>query len=199
MKVSEAISIATAVPVGFPPVQRDHRVIVDAAVSTASPVWFASEQADDCPILVLKPQSFEDFSFMRDIGTYLGELFRASSESRDWYMFQSDPRVRVVEINYDNIRVEQFDLSPLQVEQLIYNGVAAMNNLLPCLWTKPERMLPISTFSADDAGEQRAADLIGKYRAVLANPRNQIFISYIQKDKSWLDRMLIIMEPFTMR
>lgn len=199
MKVSEAISIATAVPVGFPPVRRDHRVIVDAAVSTASPVWLASEQADDCPILVLKPQSFEDFGFMRDIGAYLGELFRASSESRDWYMFQADPRVRVAEINYDDIRVDQFDLTPLQVKRLIYNGATAMNNLLPYLWSKPEKMLPITAFSADDAGEQRAADLISKYRAVLSQPRNQIFISYHKADRKWLDRMLLIMEPFKMR
>lgn len=199
MRVSEAVGIATAVPGMFAPVRRKSRVLVDAAVTTASPVWMVPAHGDDSPIVVLKPQSYEDFGYQRSIGAYLLEMFRASTESRDWYTFQSDPRVRVIEINYDNIAIDQFDLTAFQVERLIHNGSTAMENLLPFLWSEREVFTTTPALSEDDAGAQMASDLIGKYRALLGSKRNQIFISYSQQDREWLDRMLVILEPFRLR
>jgi predicted acylesterase/phospholipase RssA len=58
MAVVEAVQIATAIPLAFPPHQVGDRLIVDAAIATQSPIWLtaAIERCFDerLPIVVLR-------------------------------------------------------------------------------------------------------------------------------------------------
>ncbi|MCE7926689.1 MAG: TIR domain-containing protein [Haliscomenobacteraceae bacterium CHB4] len=199
MFVSEAISIGAAVPGMYPPHERDQRIIVDAAVSTFSPVWLAARHADDCPIVVLKPLAHEDFRFTRNVLGFIGELFHAGAAARDWYNMQSDPRVRVVEMNFDNVRVDDFALSTAQLNRLFFNGEHAIQNALPYLWQQPDRTAApadAKTLSGDDLGEYQATAMIQRYRALLGKKRNRIFIGYSDEDENWLDRLIVMLKPF---
>ncbi len=200
MMASEAISIGTAVPGMYPPHERDQRIIVDAGVSTLSPVWLAARYTDDCPIVVLKPMSYEDFRFTRHVLGFINELFFTAATARDWYSMQADPRVRVVEINFDNVNVDDFDLSTEQLNRLFFNGEQAIQNLLPFLWQKPDRSALKSSGSqmlrGDDLGERQAVEMIQRYRSLLGKKRNQIFIGYTDEDEVWLDRLMLMLKPF---
>jgi hypothetical protein len=199
MYISEAVSIATAVPCLFPPHERDQRIIVDAAVSTVSPVWLAANYKDDLPIVVLKPLSYEDFKFRKNLIGYVGELFHASASARDWYSIQADPRVRVVEINFDNIQTEDFNLNTAQLNRMFFNGEQAIQNLLPVLWQKQVRQAPTAipkSLTGDDLGERQATNMIRQYRSLLGKKRNQIFIGYSDADEAWLDKLMVMMKPF---
>lgn len=198
MMLSEAISIGTAVPGMYPPHERDQRTIVDAAVSTLSPVWLAANNRDDCPIVVLKPVAQEEFRFTRNVLGFITELFYAAASARDWYTMQADPRVRVVDINYDNVRIDDFSLSTAQLNRLFFNGEHAMQSMLPYLWLQPERVVQAAAphLSGDDLGERQATRMIQRYRALLGQKRSQIFIGFSHEDDDWVKRLEVMLEPF---
>ena len=58
MRVAEAVEIATAIPLAYPPHQVGDRLIVDAAIATQSPVWLTAAVEplfeERLPIVVLR-------------------------------------------------------------------------------------------------------------------------------------------------
>lgn len=198
MKVSEVITIATAVSGVFPPVERENRIFVDAAVSMVSPVWLAYREIDDAPIVVLKPMPMNNRDFMNSLPKFIMKLFSSSAESLDWDMFQANPRVKVLEINHENIPAHHYGIKPWQVETLIQNGAEEMIKWLPFLWSKQTTLPKAKNHSEDDTGAALVEELLKKRfgEAAISGQRNQIFISYHDNDEFWLNQMIIMMTPF---
>jgi len=54
MRVTELLGIATAIPIVYPPHERRGRQLLDASVASYAPIWLASGQDEDLPIVVLR-------------------------------------------------------------------------------------------------------------------------------------------------
>jgi NTE family protein len=126
MRVSEAISIATAIPFMFPPYQKGGRIVVDAAVATQCPIWLSSLQKSTSPILALTCLSERSVETPRNFGDYLGRIISAGAASGDEAMLSIMPRLHRIEIACPKVEVTDFAISNETKRALLDAGKKAI-------------------------------------------------------------------------
>jgi predicted acylesterase/phospholipase RssA len=214
MKVSEALRISTAVPFMFPLQRENENLMLDGAVVSKSPVWLATMHGDELPIVVLRPKKQVALPPPRSAVEYLTSLIDLGGGSRDDYLIQQMPRVRLIEIDTVDVTFDQFDLSSDMRDSLIRSGRAAAEASLPDLWddlqrgpyqprraTTPSQPAPSSLdpapgTSVDTAAESGADRAMNSLASSLSVRRDQVFISYSHRNKDWLHRFQDALKPF---
>src|SRR6266511_2699625 len=116
MRVTELLGIATAIPIVYPPHERRGRQLLDASVASYAPIWLASGQAEDLPIMVLRThRRKEKQGPTRAPGTkglpgWINEIMSGAIASRDSFLRARMPKVNVFYIPGD-VSALAFDLS----------------------------------------------------------------------------------------
>ena len=124
MRVAEVISIATAVPIYYPPHLRQGREILDASLASQAPIWLATGQSEDLPIVVLR--TLEKSRPVRgSFPKWANQVLTGSVASRDTFLLERLPRVSVCDID-SQVSALDFSISRAQVEELIESGRRAI-------------------------------------------------------------------------
>ncbi len=203
MLVSEAIRIAVALPLMYPPHEKKGRVVVDAAIASQSPVWLATAHHDESPILILRPARSSDVYDPKNVFGYLMDVFISSIGSRDDYVIKQIPRVRVIEIDCGRIPENQFNLSKREKEFLIAQGRTGTEDVLSRLGNDLSNISLVPEVSPvgdaeDDVAERYGEDLMNRFHKRLSNlVRECVFISYSHKDREWLEKFQMHLKPYT--
>ncbi|MET0650183.1 MAG: patatin-like phospholipase family protein [Pyrinomonadaceae bacterium] len=202
MKVSEALKIATAVPIVFPPHKDGDQLLLDGALVSQSPVWLATVYGDDLPILVLRPDKSSDSPYPRSLGEYLSGLIDLGGGSRDYYLINQIPRARLIEVDPGPVRFDQFDLPSDMKDMLIANGRAAVEtnwNNIEALLRGAHPARPSAGAkgrggkdASEKGGDRAMESLIGE----IPVRRDQVFISYSHEDREWLHRFQDTLAPY---
>ncbi len=126
MLVTDALRIATAVPSMYEPYAPPGAGIevVDAAITSYTPVWLATGLGDDLPIVVLRvppreqpPPRKRFFGFV----PWIGEVLQSGVASQDAHALERSARVTVHDIRTD-LDAFAFDLDRAGKEALIAKG-----------------------------------------------------------------------------
>ena len=147
MKVSDALRISTSVPVWYPPVQYEDKILVDVAVATRNPVWLTAELGDQLPILILDPGGSKP-GRPDKLPDFLGALFGASMDSHDDYILSQIisrvPRIHTIGIECGDTDWHDFDMPRSDKEFLLEQGRIAMQQKMRELDGDLSRVDPIS-------------------------------------------------------
>jgi NTE family protein len=124
MAVSEALKIAVSFPFAYKAETFEGRILVDAGLASECPVWLAADRPFDHGIVALRPlkKSLLDHPQTLTVGQYYAETIGSVVRGLDDYIISKMPRVRLIEIDCEDLRADQFDLSKNQMEQLIECG-----------------------------------------------------------------------------
>lgn len=131
MPVSKAVSIAMAIPFGYPPFQEDGRIVVDAAVATSCPVWLTALHDERLPVLALtctrdhtadRPKSFFDYAL---------RVLEAGVVSGDEYLMAALPNVQHVEVHCPKVDALDFKVSIETKRGLLDAGNRAIKKFRP--------------------------------------------------------------------
>jgi len=203
MLVSEAIKIAVALPLMYPPHEKSGRLVVDAAVVSRSPVWLATDNRDEFPILVLKPASLSNLYDPKNVVEYLSDVFLTARNSRDDYIIKQIPRVREITIDCGRITEQQFKLSRKEKEFLLKQGRNAAEDVLSRLGddlgnVQIDREIRRTGSEADDFAERHGEDLMNSFHKQISGLVGaHAFVSYSHEDKMWLEKLQVHLKPYT--
>ena len=196
--VAEALRISTAAPFLFPMQEEGENLLLDGALVSQSPVWLATAYNDELPIVVLRPQKNVAKPAPSNVKEYLGSIIDLGGGSRDYYLIQQMPRVRLIEIDCGDIKFDQFDLSPEERKSLVRSGRAAVESeLKDLLLTVPLSLPPVETSVSQTSPEDAGTEAIQSLINALPAKRDQVFISYSRKDSEWLHKLQDALQPFT--
>ena len=213
MLASDAVRIAMALPLLFPPHQSERRLVVDASIASNSPVWLAVESGDTLPIVVLKPSPQRSLEPPASLDAYIARIMESGVMSRDHYILSQVPRVHVVEIETGELRFDQFDITREQRQALISRGEDAAAEAVSTLAEATQAVSPSReptppsrrpVHDAEPAGESsdQRAERYGtqKMRAFVGtlsmNVRHRVFLSYSKEDLDWLDLLRTRLYPY---
>lgn len=126
MRVSEVISISTAAPFMFPPALDEGRIVVDAAVATACPVWLAEIHGNSHPIVALTCSGDRSADRPGGVGAYLERIIEASVVSGDEMILAMLPRVTRIAIDCHGVRSVDFKVSKESRRKLYESGREAV-------------------------------------------------------------------------
>lgn len=196
MKVSKALAIAVSIPYAYPPYVQDGRIVLDAGVASECPVWMAADQDPGLPIVALRPRRRPAAkAHLNKIETFTSETLGSIPRGIDDYIISQMSRVKLLEIDCEDIPSSRFDLSDGERRFLIDAG-------------RREAEGALQRFGQDFSIEHKTetAPLIGDPDDVMAFDKgdflmtrfhqdlskevtNRVFISYSHKDKKWLERI----------
>jgi hypothetical protein len=157
MRVSEAVSIATAIPLVCPPYQKDGRIVVDAAVATQCPIWLSALQDTKSQIFALTCRSERNVETPKNFGEYLGRVISAAAESGDEAMFSIMPRLRRIEISCPHFDSTGFPASNEIKRALLDAGEKAIRT------ANLEQAIAVSSVQERNGDENLAKSIINNY------------------------------------
>ena len=206
MKVSEAVSIATAVPFLYPPHTTPERVVVDGALASQCPVWLAMQHADELPIISVIPRRSLRHPRNQGLGEFISSLVGLGGSSRDLYLLQQMRRAVLIEVDAADVSYDAFDMPTETRGMLIAAGRQAAERSLAALTLAAEASsaeassapAPPSlhtTADHDAMAESGAAHAMARANSLLSREvRDQIFISYAREDRDWVDRFQLVLK-----
>jgi predicted acylesterase/phospholipase RssA len=204
MPVSEAVQIATAVPLMYAPYQPAGQIVVDGAFASASPVWLVPGQADDHPIIVLRIGEETTLDRPRNFAEFLGIVVQSGVHSRDRIAIDQMPRVRCAEVKCGGVKFDDFGLSRERREYLVRAGRKAIaellerygHDLMDTVIRAPPPEPRAEKPDRDQIARQRGYELMTAYNRTLSTlVRNKVFISYSHKDDVWLEQVVKQLKP----
>ena len=201
MRVAEALGIATSVPFYHPPYEAGGRIVVDAALASQCPVWLAAEYDEELPIVALQPEKQPLDEHPKWPPHYLAQLMDAAIASRDFYLQEQLPRVRMVRIDCGKIRSTQTRLSRKQKERLVAAGRDAAADALRLFGDDLSNPGGSVARSAGEGRDARAEDAAGRRwrkfnRSLQKMMRDRVFISYSRDDEVWFERFRTHLGPY---
>ena len=205
MRVSEAVKIATSMPVVARPYRKGKRVVVDAAISTRSPVWLtaAVENAETrhLPIVVLRAAPRVAVKEPARIDLFAQRLMDATAVGRDLLFLRGNPRVHVVDLPTTAVSPYAFDLDAAARTRLVDIGhrkmaeeIDKVNGDFAAL--QPHKSaavvhLPAKDAEAQDPSDEETAAWAGAHYAQRFEAGGpEVFISYAREDSVWLTALL---------
>lgn len=174
-------------------------MLLDGALVSQSPVWLATAYKDELPIVVLRPKKDVARPDPATAIEYLTSIIDVGGGSRDFYLIDQMPRVRLIEIDCNEIEFYQFDLSQEMKKSLVRSGRAAVEaDLKDLLHSVPLSDTTLGAAATEDKSEQIAAKAaLGSLINALPAKRDQVFISYSRKDSDWLYKLQDALQPYT--
>jgi len=206
MPVSEAVRIAAAVPFMYEPYQPAGRIVIDAVVASASPVWLAPAADDDYPIVLLAPARRVDLGRPKGVIRFLSQSIEAGIRARDRIMIEQMPRVTSIEIDCGSIEYDDFGLDRAERSFLVTAGTDAVNQALrtggsdlmmaKVTRSRPAPMLDAADSDRDTVAQQRGEQLLTAFtRTFSTSVRDKVFVSYSHKDGTMLDLFVTHLKP----
>jgi predicted acylesterase/phospholipase RssA len=187
MRASELLRIAIAIPLMYPPHRREGKEVMDAALASHTPIWLATGQREDLPIVVLRAPAPDTPTPRYGVMTWVNEVLYSGVASRDTFLLERLPRISVYDID-TGVSGFDFSLSRAQVEDLIETGRTAVADSEE---RRAEQSMPPSrTENDDDRAEQKAVGLYERHLDRLASGRTPtVFLSYAREDRRWVSRL----------
>lgn len=211
MRVADAVGIATAVPLAYPPHQVGDRLIVDAAIATQSPVWLTAAIEpffeERLPIVVLRTAPTAPVQTPRSLPQFVNSLVAASIAGGDDLLIRGNPRVHIINLPVGSVRAFQFDLDPQERARLIRIGrfttqdaidrvdgdfAAAQLQVRSAAVHLPGGQHMTSARVNDEVAAWAGAHYAQQYLTV---PARDLFISYAHEDEQWLRRIMQHLQP----
>lgn len=198
MAVADALRISTAAPFLFPAQEVEENILLDGAVVSQSPVWLATAYDDELPIVVLRPKKEVARPIPKGPFEYLTNIIDLGGGSRDFYLMDQMPRVRLIEIDCNAIPYDQFDLSSETRKSLVRSGRAAVDShLKDLLRSTPAQPAPQDAPADQGKPERAAKAALNSLINALPAKRDQVFISYSREDSEWLHKLQDALQPYT--
>ena len=130
MQISDGLRIATALPGLLPAVEDDGRLLVDAAIATACPLWLASLFPDQsAPIVAITLEGSTEVVRPRGFPEFLTRVITGGVMSTDEIQFQLSTRTVRVRIR-TSIAEAKYGLDQLERTHLKDAGEQAMRDAL---------------------------------------------------------------------
>ena len=195
MPVSEAIRIATSIPMAYPPYEfSPGNIVVDAVFVTQAPVWIPLSYKDNLPVVVIQAGTPARRTRHGNILAILMDCFTSGVISRDYYT-QQLPRVRTIAIDTGNVRFNNFKINAQARNKLIEAGREKARELLnqwgDDLWSieTPPLILDRERTTYSTAVDNAAEVITGYQRKLPKLARERVFISYAHEDVEWMKRL----------
>jgi predicted acylesterase/phospholipase RssA len=199
MRVADALRISTAAPFMFPPQPEGENLLLDGALVSQSPVWLASAHDDGLPVIVLRPGKDVDDPSRRGFAEYVTGLIDLGGGSRDSLIIDEMPSARLVEIDCDTVRYDQFDLTQEERGDLVRSGRKAVESrgkdIDALLSGVPQLPRPRPAAGGEQKTVSVGEEAIRKMFTGLPPKRDQIFISYSHDDEEWLHKLQTALTP----
>jgi predicted acylesterase/phospholipase RssA len=194
MRVAELLRIATAIPLMYAPHESDGREVLDAALSSHTPIWLATGQLEELPIVALRVPPTRA-SGQRQLAGWLREVLASGIASRDTFELERIPEVTVIDIP-SRFSGVNFALSDPEKTELIDSGRVAVAGYLERLAERAFAPPPQPPSSDDDRAEREATRLFQRHLDRLARKRTPVvFISYAREDRDWVERLRVKLAP----
>ena len=187
MLVSEVLQIATAIPLMYPPHGLHHgSEIVDASLTSYTPLWLATGLGDERRVLVLRVP-LQDGPPPRDrFDKWIAGIVGAGVASQDAYVLERSRRVTVYDIP-TTFSAHAFDLGRGEREDLIQAG---WNAVAEAEEVQDEQALAARRRPRGDRDGQALLDGVWRQRAhVSAGSPPVAFISYAREDRPYVERL----------
>ncbi len=97
MRVAELLRIATAIPLMYAPHESEGREVLDAALASYMPIWLATGQREELPIVALRVPPARAAG-RRQLGGWLRGVLASGIASRDTFELERIPEVTVIDI-----------------------------------------------------------------------------------------------------
>jgi NTE family protein len=168
MPLSEAVSIATAVPFIYAPYQKGGRIIVDAAVATQCPIWLTALQEKMAPIIALTCSSERSVKRPSTFGQYLGRIVAAGAEASDQAILAVMPQLHRIVIRCPEVRSQDFGLSDEVKRGLMDAGEQAIKEA----FDHPSALVPVASEPDAKKAQETAQTVINNFfqKEVHMNP-----------------------------
>ena len=183
MRVRELLRIAVSIPLLYPPHTRQGHEIMDASLASYAPLWLATGQREDLPIVVLR--THEPTKQPRWAAPWLANAMQSGVASRDTFDLERRPHVTVHDIE-TKVRALEFDLSDHELSNLVRAGRTTVAANLERASQDPVRRLD----GDEGRAEGEAERLFRRHAGRLARaPVPTVFISYAEEDVEWVERL----------
>lgn len=200
-KVSELLTIATAVPPAFAPVAVENMLLVDGGIASESPGWVAAAESNGAPVVVLKNSAGLTDNIRKSFPKFIASMIQSAAAGTDAFSLQQMPASIMVEINCGEQEAEDFNISNERIQALIRAGEKDMERILALCqndlnrFIKTENIAPSNknAYGLDMARERNIA-LLQKFNRQTTG-RHQVFISYSHRDKEWFNKLQLMLAP----
>ena len=196
MRVAEVLRIATAIPLLYAPHTADGREVLDAALASYTPIWLATGQRDDLPIVALRVPSPATPDRQQSVIGWINDVLASGIASRDTFDLERLPGITLIDIP-TGVSAFDFGLPRAAREELIDRGRAAVAERFDREAERP-RLPPSPTppKNDNDRAERQATKLFQMHLDNVARARNAtVFLSYAREDREWVERLRTNLGP----